>query len=109
MRSIKRKVIDYADCTPGAKIGEDTIQICDGCKKAGLAITSYQKTVVLHAIWFVFNEDGTFEIEDEVHIKPSPVRKESSGSHRWVKSPSALQIPRRNGSIIGFLPMLPTV
>jgi hypothetical protein len=70
MRSLKRKIIDYTDRAPNSKIEGDTIQICDACKRPGLAITSYQRTAILHAIWFVFNEDGSFEIEDEVHIKP---------------------------------------
>jgi hypothetical protein len=75
MQSVKRKVIDYTDQKPETKIGEDSIQVCSKCKKTGLAITAYQQTVILHAIWFVSNEDGTFEIEDEAHINPASVPK----------------------------------
>jgi len=70
MRYIKHRIIDFTDREPETKIGNSTIQICDECKKAGVAEMFYGKPFVLHAVWIISNEDGTIETEDEVCPKP---------------------------------------
>lgn len=71
MPSLRKKVADYTGREPGTRVGEDAIQVCDKCGKPGLTMSQYQRTFFLHAIWLILNEDGSTEIEDEVHSKPS--------------------------------------
>lgn len=71
MQSLRKKVAAYTGHEPGTRMGEDAIQICDKCGKPGLTISQYQGTFFLHAIWLILNEDGSTEIEDEAHSKPS--------------------------------------